>query len=130
MHLEVVLFDRPPRRNCPRDFPDQSDLVPPLELESFLRQGFCRSHFQRTGAAVAARFGRAIRDHQSQRQAERRITRASANGDRSLEKRPDSASRVSAGSTINVAKTFYPGARLVYQGPSRRRKVAVAQLSG
>ena len=120
---------RPARDRRARVFFDQPDLVPALEPQSFLRESFRRNDFQRTGAAVTARAGRTIRHYQSQRKTERRIAGASANGDRPLEERSDSAARVSIRSTISVAKTFYPCAGLVSEGPGRRREVAVAQLS-
>src|SRR5438876_8697498 len=121
---------RPARDRRARNFPDQPDLVPALEPESFLRKSFRRSYFQRAGIADATWLGRAIRHYQSQRKTERRIAGASANGDRPLEEKSDSAARVSIRSTTSVAKTFYPCARLVSEGPGRRREVAVAQLSG
>src|SRR5439155_19330555 len=47
-----------------------------------------------------------------------------------LEEGSDSAARVFVRPTIAVAKAFHSGAGLVSQGPGRRRKVAMAQLSG
>src|SRR5438128_5258549 len=121
---------RPARDRRARNFPDQPDLVSSLEPESFLRKSFRRNRFQRTRIAIRAWLGRTIRHYQSQRKTERRIAGASANGDRPLEEGSDSAARVSIRSTISVAKTFYPCAGLVSEGPGRRREVAVAQLSG
>src|SRR6266481_9422090 len=121
---------RPARDRRARNFPDQPDLVPALEPESFLRKSFRRSYFQRAGIADATWLGRAIRHYQSQRPAERRIAGASTTGDRSMEERSHPAARVFVRPTIAVAKAFHSGAGLVSQGPGRRRKVAMAQLSG
>ena len=111
-------------------FSDQSDLVSAVESESVLRESFRGSYLQRTGAAHSARISRAARNHQSQRQTERRIARASANGHRPLEERPGSTPSVFAGSTISVAKTFDPRAGFVFARPGGGREMAVSQLSG
>src|SRR6266550_1716775 len=49
---------------------------------------------------------------------------------RQVEARPGATSPVPARSTIAVAKAFHACAGLVFKNPSRRRKMAVAQLSG
>src|SRR6266566_2349990 len=49
---------------------------------------------------------------------------------RQVEARPGATSPVPARSTIAAAKAFHACAGLVFKNPSRRRKMAVAQLSG
>ena len=115
-------------RNRSRNIPDQSHLVPAMEPQSLLRESLRRNHFQRTGAALSTWAGRTIRNHQSQRELERRIACASANANRSVEERSDPAPPISV-DRRRPRKDFPRTCSTGFSGPGGWRKVAVSQLS-